>query len=413
MTGATLQVGGAAARAGPRPRVRGGLVLAFAFSLASAAPSPAQTWDVSAYALGLGARAGPSALAPAGTTLVGRFRLMPVATLGSLTVEAAYEHVVTRFPPAGALSLTPGGAEARGGDWMGAEWEIASMGRTTWRHRFDRASLAWESGTTSLTVGRQAISWATTLFLTPADPFAPFDPSDPFREYRAGVDAARLRFFAGPFSEVEAVVRAARTPVGTRYSALARAQTSLGAWAVGAWGGSLHGQAAAAAFATGAVGATAVRGEAALRRGEDGGPVLRAALGADRRVAAGGRDLFLVGELQFDGFGAGSPSRLGNAARSRPFLRGEMQTLGRWTVAAQASWQAHPLVSLDAMVLASLTDRSALLAPGVSWSASEAASMRVGAYLGRGAEGVSPAAGPASEYGSVPLFAYAALSWFF
>ena len=46
-----------------------------------------------------------------------------------------------------------------------------------------------------LIVGRQPVSWATTLFLTPADPFSPFDPADPFREYRGGVDAARLRVY--------------------------------------------------------------------------------------------------------------------------------------------------------------------------------------------------------------------------
>lgn len=387
--------------------------LACFLALATAVPVRAQTWDLSAYALGLAARADASELGPGGTTFVGRFRFMPVATVHGVTLDVAYEHVLTRNPEGGAFSLTPGGAETRGGDWMGADWDVRTTTRTAWRHRLDRASLSWESGRSSVTVGRQPISWATTLFLTPADPFAPFDPSDSFREYRAGVDAVRVRLSPGPFSEVEAVVRAAETPDGTRYSALARAQTSVGAWAVGAWGGSLHGEAAGAVFATGAVGATALRSEASLRRGEDGGAVLRAALGADRRLSAGGRDLFLVGEAQFDGFGAGRASRLLDVARSRPFRRGELQTLGRWTAAAQASWQAHPLVSLDAMVLASLTDGSALLAPGVTWSASGAASVRLGAYLGRGADGVDPVRGLASEYGPIPFFAYAAVSWFF
>jgi hypothetical protein len=394
-------------------RARAGVVLACLVSGTVPAPSSAQVWDVSGYALGLGASHDASALGPAGTTLLGRLRGMVVMTWGSFAADAAYEHVLTRLPDGGALSLTPGGADVRGGDWLGADWDIRTTDRSTWRHRLDRASVAWETGRTSVTVGRQAISWATTLFLTPADPFAPFDPSDPFREYRAGVDAVRVRFFPGPFAEVEGVVRAAEGPDGTRTSVLARAQTSLDAWAVGAWGGALHGEAAAALFASGAAGATALRGEASLRRGEDGGAVARAAVGVDRRVTAAGRDLFLVGEVQFDGFGAGSPSRLMHVGTSRPYLTGEMQTLGRWTAAAQASWQAHPLVSLDAMVLRSLTDGSALLAPGLSWSATAGASLRLGAYLGFGADAVDPLAGPASEYGAVPLFGYAALSWFF
>ena len=43
----------------------------------------------------------------------------------------------------------------------------------------------------------------------PADPFAPFDPADPFRDYRAGVDAARVRIFPSAFSEIDGAVRIA------------------------------------------------------------------------------------------------------------------------------------------------------------------------------------------------------------
>jgi len=325
----------------------------------------------------------------------------------------AYEHVLTRTPAGGAPALVPGAADVRGGDWLGTDWEIRSTRRTSWRHRLDRLSLEWGGGKASVTVGRQVISWATTLFLTPADPFVPFDPSDPFREYRSGVDAVRVRLFPGPFTELEGVVRAAETPGGTTVTALVRGQTALEAWAVGGWAGALHGEAAGAVFATGAVGATAVRAEVSLRKKDDASAALRSALGFDRRLTAAGRDLFLVAEVQYDGFGARRPADLWEVALSAPYRRGEMQTLGRWTGAAQASFQVHPLVSLDGMVLASLGDGSALLAPGVSWSATAAASVRLGAYVGAGPGGVDPATGLESEYGAVPGLGYLAVSWFF
>jgi len=208
------------------------------------------------------------------------------------------------------------------------------------------------------------------------------------------------------------VVRAADTPQGTTLTALARGQLSRGGWALGGWAGLLHDQGAAALFATGAAGATAVRGEMALREDPDGGALVRATVGADRRFTAAGRDLFAVVEVQYDGYGAATPSELLRVAASPAYTRGEMQTLGRWTGATQVSFQIHPLVELDGLVLVDLDDGSALLGPGVSWSATSAASLRLGAFRSVGASGFQ-GADLRSAYGSTPTVGYASLSWFF
>lgn len=100
-------------------------------------------------------------------------------------------------------------------------------------------------------------------------------------------------------------------------------------------------------------------------------------------------------------------------AASEPFLRGEMQTPGTWPAAAQASLQVHPLVAVDTLLRGSLPGASAMVAPGVSQSASSAASMRVGMYAGIRPSGLDPVTGLASEFGAVPVFGYTALSWFF
>ena len=363
------------------------------------------------YALGVGAYAAEGELTPAGNSLVGRARLMPTWTHAAFRLEVAYEHILTRRPRGGGFSFTaPGGSAPV--DWLGADWTIHSDARTTWRHRFDRAAIGLEGERLEVTVGRQAISWATTLFLTPADPFAPFDPSDPFREYRAGVDAVRARAFLGPFTEIEGVWRVAESVLGTRLTALARAQTSLGGWAVGAWGGALHEEAAGAVFGSGALGATAVRTEVSLRESPGDGTAVRAALGIDRSFLAGDREVFLVAEVQYDGFGAAAAEDLLAVALSRPFVRGEMQVLGRWTAAGRGSVQVHPLVGVDLLLLSNLGDGSLLVAPGVSWSATSAISVRAGAYAGSG-EGLGTVGLPGSEYGLVPSLGYVAVSGFF
>jgi len=375
-------------------------------------PAQAQL-EVTGYALGVASGAAEGDRSPSGSTLFGRTRLVALASSGSFAIDIAYEHVLQRTPEGGGFAVSSAAAGTGTGDWLGADWELYESERGSWRHRFDRLSLSLSKGPVELEIGRQAISWGTTLFLTPADPFAPFDPSDPFREYRSGVDAVRLRVFPGPFTEVEAVVRAAETPLGTTVTALARAQTSLRGWAFGGWAGALHDDPAMALFGTGAIGATAVRTEAALRENEDGETRLRITVGLDRFFTPGGKDLYLITELQYDGLGASGPSSLLEVATSKAFVRGEMQTLGSWTMASQASYQVHPLVGLNALALVNLADGSALFAPGVSWSASGSTSVRVGAFTGTGAGGLEPPGTLASEYGSIPALAYMSISRFF
>jgi hypothetical protein len=340
---------------------------------------------------------------------------MPVASLGDVALDVAYEHVVTRTPEGGGVSITTPGGTAGSTDWLDLGWTVHENDRTTWFHRFDRLSLSFDAGAFEITAGRQAISWATTLFLTPADPFSPFDPSDPFREYRGGVDAIRIRTFPGPFSELEFVLRAAETPSGDATTALIRGQTAAGAgvWSLGAWAGALHGEAAGAAFATGSLGATAIRAEATLREHPEGGTALRVSAGADRYFRPGDRDLYVILEFQRDAFGASRAVDLLPTAASLPYRRGEMQSIGTHTLASQLSYQAHPLVSVGVMGLTNLDDFSELLSFSVNWSASESAAVSLGLFLGRGDGSVDPVAGLSSEYGAVPRIAYLSVNWFF
>ncbi|MGB1841715.1 MAG: hypothetical protein ACPHWZ_11465 [Longimicrobiales bacterium] len=337
---------------------------------------------------------------------------MADGTKGAFSIEVAYEHVLQREPAAGGFSFTNPGGSGQSTDWMPLQWALHEGTRGGWRHRFDRLVIGLDGESFEISVGRQAISWATTLFLTPADPFSPFNPSDPFREYRGGVDAARIRYFTGPFTEVEVVVRPTDTADGTRMTALGRVATSRGGWAFGTWGGLLHDEAAGALFASGGIGSTSLRGELAVREDVTGGAALRFAAGFDRYFQPRGKDLFLVAEVQFDQFGATVPSELIPVAVSEAFLRGDMQVLGRWTVASTASWQVHPLIGVDALALMNLDDQSLLLAPGVTWSATSTASTRVGVYLGVGEEAPSPIM-LGSEYGSVPGLVYLSVSLFF
>jgi len=148
----------------------------------------AQQPGLSGYYLNLFTGVAESVLAPAGVTDFQRLRIMWNGSVGPMRLDAAYEHTLTLRQEGvlGAQLFTAAGT-ASGGDWLSLGGELRSDARTLWRHRVDRLSARIDLGSSAdLVIGRQPVSWATTLFLTPADPFSPFDPTDPFRDTAPG-----------------------------------------------------------------------------------------------------------------------------------------------------------------------------------------------------------------------------------
>ena len=390
-------------------------MVAVAFFLPAA--GTAQHVDFSGYALNVGTYVGESVWQNDGVSDFQRIRLMAKGGWGRTSFDFAYEQtaLLHQTGTSGAQILT-GGGTGSGGDWLDLGNTIRETDHFLWKHRIDRLNLSLPLGSsTELTVGRQAVSWATTLFLTPMDPFAPFDPSDPFREYRIGVDAARLRVYPGPFSEIDVVVRPADLPTGETMTALVRGKATLKGWDLAAWGGVVHDDPAGAVSATGSVGGWAVRGEGGVREDDEGEAALRAAVGVDGRVTLMERDLFIVVEYQHDGLAFTDVAELDLFNPPDAFLRGEMQVLGSDVGAAQLSYQLHPLVNVDLLALANLRDGSVLCAPALGISATGRISVRGGIFFASGEEASETTWGTVlrSEYGDTPAVVYLSVSVFF
>ncbi len=393
------------------------LALFSAFCVVRAAS--AQLPTVRGYYLNVPVWSDSTDFAVGGFSDINRLRLMSQPAWGQLALDVAYEHVATyseRTQAASAGSVF-GVVVAGGGEWVDLQWTLEESDHFLWRHRFDRLNLAWApTNLLQVTVGRQTISWATTLILTPADPFVPFDPSDPFRAYRAGVDALRLQIFPSSLSDLDLVVRPAKTRAGDRVldetlTLLARARSVWMGWEISGWAGVLHDAPAAAIAATGGLGRAAVRGEFSIRE-EDDDVVLRGTIGLDSRFGLFGRDSYVVLEYQHDDLAAASSDELLAVVLSRPFSRGELQVLGQDVAAGQAAYQLHPLLSTDLLLLVNLVDGSALLAPGASYSVSNEVTARAGVFLGVGDAG-GAGGSLSSEYGIVPTIVYISLSAFF
>jgi hypothetical protein len=371
-----------------------------------------QAPELRGYYLHIVSAADSGLFSPSAATDFKRLRAMLSPTVGPLEVEIAYEHVLSASTAADPGFAT-GLGTAAGGEWAHLQGTLAESGSVEWRHRVDRLAVSYAPLTdVELTLGRQTISWATTLLLTPADPFAPFTPEEPFRDYRAGVDAFRARAFLGPFSDLDLVARPTDTSEGTTLTALARLHTVISGWELSTWAGLLHDGGAAAVGVTGTFAGAAARAEGVVRRVDDS-TALRFTVGVDRSFPVAGRDLYLVAEYQRDGLGAASVSDLPIVLASGPFERGELQVVGRHTAALQASYQPDALWATSLLLLSNLGDPSLLIGPGVSYSVSDEATARAGIFLGFGDELAADGVLPGSEYGAVPSFAYVALAAFF
>jgi hypothetical protein len=373
----------------------------------------AQERDLRGYYLNVATGSAEGAFSPSGVSDFQRLRIMTSPAFGPVETDVAYEHSLSLVSDSELGFLPSLGEIETGTDWIPLQGSISEGDHAEWRHGVDRLLVSVPlDGDVQLDIGRQPISWATTLFLTPADPFTPFDPADPFREYRGGVDAARLQGYLGPFTGVEAVLRLADTRDGTAITALGRAHGAAGPWELSAWGGVVHDEASAAAGATLTTAGTAFRGEFVLRDPKEGDAVVRFATGVDRYFTVDGRTLYLSAEFQHDGLGAAGADEIVAVVLSDPFARGEMQVLGKDEAAVQAFYQVHPLVGVEILWLWNMSDRSALLLPAVSYSVSDEVSARAGVFVGLGSE-ESAQGLPGSEYGTVPTSLYVSLTAFF
>ena len=337
---------------------------------ATAGTVRAQPDWISGYLLTAPLFNGATLFSPSNASNFNRFRLSVDPSAGPFSFEAAYEHAVTFQQHPAQLGFGLTGLQS-GAEWWDLGGTITPSGQRNalWQHRFDRLNIGWSpTGSIEVRVGRQAISWGTTRFLTPADPFVPFIPADPLRLYRAGVDALRVRAYPSPLSEIDFVVRPSRSAAGEELTALLRGLTTWRNWEISGWGGSLYGDTAGAIGLAGGIRPWAVRAEAVVRD-YDGTVVGRGTIGVDRLFVIGSRTLTFLWEYQRDGLGAIAPEDFFRVLLSQEASRGEFQLYGRDETMLSVGYEVSPQWSVSVLGLHNLNDGSTLLGPSVGYLA--------------------------------------------
>jgi hypothetical protein len=177
------------------------------------------------------------------------------------------------------------------------EWTQLDDSDREARMGVDRLSVRLSYERTDLSLGRQPVNLATTIYFTPNDFFAPFAPQAFFRVYKPGVDAVRAEIRLGELSQLSLIdvigyepdpstgTGWSRTPEIDRSSVLARISfPGLGfEWA--ALGGRVHDRSLAGLSFQGEwAGWLGIRAEGNYARsGVDGGDGVAAAVDFEHR----------------------------------------------------------------------------------------------------------------------------------
>ena len=341
----------------------------------------------------------------------GRIRFEAEARPGAATaVAVAYEHR--------AYATTHGAGSGSSAGILPAEapvpyrmrqldWAIANPPGLVWRHEIDRASLAIHASGAEVTLGRQGIGWGRGVLFSAVDLFAPFSPLEADREWRRGVDAARMDLRVGDRSSVDGVAAFADRLDGSAFAARLRGYSGRvdGELILG----SRARDAVVGVTTSAAVGDAEAHAEIALFRTPEplagaGRDVVKAVAGTSCRFGVG-NGLPIFAEYHYSGFGVAeardaSARLLDPAYRSR-FLRGDTQILARHAAALLATYEVTSALTSGLTALWGPSDGSGVVSPQATLQLGDRFSIHAILYVPFGSR--PEGAVLRSFYGGTPL----------
>jgi hypothetical protein len=393
------------------------LTAALALGTAQAAPAELLQWQGSLKSLGISSRPAPANSGPAYRVLSNRLRLaIDWRPTPDWQLETAIDGRTLWRDPATALSSPPDDPNRH--FELSREWQHGEHG--TSRLRLDRLKLAWRNTDFDVTIGRQAIGFGRILVYSPLDVIAPFAPDAIDTDVRDGVDALRVAGHYGLDGELAAI--AVWGDESRHDSLLATWSDNRAGLDLLLIGGQLRGRAMLGAGLAGNLGPLGLKLEASVFRGRNlnqpNGDRERsytlAALEGWYRFDNG---LSLVAEYLYNGPGASTPDDYPSVQLSAPLQEGLTDLLGRHYLILAPSYELHPLVTLQGLLLCNLSDDSQLLRPLLEISLADNLSLQLfyAWYSGDAPDSSSPLLPPLprSEFGSRGDGGGLFLQWFF
>ncbi|PLX96663.1 MAG: hypothetical protein C0622_14435 [Desulfuromonas sp.] len=299
---------------------------------------------------------------------------------------------------------------------------------TVWRQgehfsgltQIDRLNIRGETENLFWALGRQAIGFGRITLFSPLDVIAPFPPDALDVDIRPGVDALRVNYYFGKAGQVGGAVVFGDDKEHNSY--LLTAGENVYNIDLLLLVGSLRGRNMVGFGIAGELGKLGVKLEGSWYRGTEvgrlgGDPCSRFAIAAVEGWYRFDNGLVLLAEYLYNGYGAEEPADYLTVATSAPLDEGLGFLLGRHYLLLGPSYQLHPLVTLNGLVIYNIEDCSALVRPQLAISLGDNTQLDLfwGVTTGRGATRDSLTQLPVmqSEFGSAGDSGGVLLRWYF
>lgn len=230
----------------------------------------------------------------------------------------------------------------------------------------DRLKVHGKAGGFNWSFGRQAIGFGRISLFSPLDIIAPFPPDAIDVDVRPGVDAIRATRYFGMAGQLGGMaVFGAEKKDNSYLLTLGENFRSVDFLAVG---GRLRGRSIVGIGLAGELGKVGLKAEISWYQGIDINRP-QGDLYDDFRIAAVegwyrfDNGLVLIGEYLFNGVGSDNPSKYPLVARSAPITEGFSFLLARHYLLLGPSYQFHPLVTANGLLIYNIEDHSSLIRP--------------------------------------------------
>ncbi len=276
-------------------------------------------------------------------------------------------------------------------------WTIAESDHYAVVHFIDRLVYRQRFSNGEVDIGRQRISWGTGRIWNPTDLFNPINPVNFAKIEKDGADAVSAKYIFGTLSDLQAVWNPARDAV-SNYGA--RLRVNVDVYDFSFLGGYFDAAPVAGFDMAGNLGQMGIRTELLYTgAGKSGSPAYVSAIaGADQQFTS---KLYGLAEYHFNGQGTSDKGEYDINA----LFQGAILNVARHYLAAMASYQVHPLVTLALMATLNFNDGSQFYSCTASYSAADELTLGAGLQLFAGSTG--------DEYWYYPNTAYVRLDFFF
>lgn len=293
-------------------------------------------------------------------------------------------------------------------------------GRIESQLRLDRLNLRGEGAGIRWTLGRQAIGFGRISLFSPLDVIAPFPPDALDVDVRPGVDALNLTRYFGLGGQIGAVAVFGDQPRHNSY--LLTFSENLGNLDLLLLTGSLRDRPMIGIGLAGELGPLGLKGEISWYRGTrvgrpGGDPRDQFAIAALEGWYRFDNGLVLLSEYLYNGPGSNDPAQYPLVTATAPITEGLSFLLGRHYLLFGPSYELHPLVVVNGLIIYNLQDSSILLRPQLTLSLSDNLQLDLFWAFARGEKsGFNPRLGlpeVRSEFGSVGATGGLLLRWYF